>query len=128
MYLLRAYRSLFTLIQLTFIIITLLSNATSVFNSMKLIHFNFRFRRGQPEKMSNEKSIHSAGIGEIHIMPIDEIIRPIPSVLDPAKVNAIAETLQTDPQTIPPIDVKNSIYCPKNRFNLLFSFSAGFVD
>jgi uncharacterized ParB-like nuclease family protein len=43
--------------------------------------------------MSCDKSIHSAAIDEIHVMPISAIIRPIPSVLDEAKVNSLVATL-----------------------------------
>jgi uncharacterized ParB-like nuclease family protein len=41
-----------------------------------------------------DKSVHSAGIQEIHVMPIKEIIRPIPSVLDESKVDSLVETLK----------------------------------
>lgn len=44
--------------------------------------------------MSENRSIHSAGVEEVHIMPIDAIIRPIPSVLDDDKVCSLAETLK----------------------------------
>lgn len=43
---------------------------------------------------SSGKSVHSANIAEIHEMPMSEIIRPIPSVLDDKKVDSIAEALQ----------------------------------
>ena len=41
-------------------------------------------------------------------MPISEINRPIPSTLDLNKVNSIAETLQSDPNSVPPLDVKKA--------------------
>ncbi|XP_003748437.2 RNA pseudouridylate synthase domain-containing protein 2 [Galendromus occidentalis] len=44
---------------------------------------------------------------EVHLMPFDVIVRPIPSVLDEAKVNSLIETLK-DPRKeheVPPIDV-----------------------
>lgn len=44
--------------------------------------------------MSEEKSIHSAGIEEIHVMPISAINRPLPSLLDDKKVDSIVETLK----------------------------------
>lgn len=56
--------------------------------------------------MSCDRSIHSDGIKEIYNMPISEINRPIPSVLDLNKVDSIAETLQSDPNSVPPLDVK----------------------
>jgi hypothetical protein len=55
--------------------------------------------------MNTERSIHSAGIDEIHNMPITEINRPIPSVLDPEKVDSIANTLEENPDAVPPLDV-----------------------
>lgn len=44
--------------------------------------------------MSCDRSVHSANIDEIHVMPIKEIIRPIPSVLDENKVDSLVETLK----------------------------------
>lgn len=44
--------------------------------------------------MSENRSIHSDGISEVHLMPIDAIIRPIPSVLDAEKVCSLAESLK----------------------------------
>jgi sulfiredoxin len=73
--------------------------------------------------MSTEKSVHSASIAETHLMPISEIVRPIPSELDMCKVDSIADTLkviqrtsannltlnceifQTNTDDVPPIDV-----------------------
>lgn len=59
--------------------------------------------------MSCDKSIHSAGIKEIYSMPISEIHRPIQSVLDLNKVDSIAETLQNEPNSVPPLDVNITI-------------------
>lgn len=56
--------------------------------------------------MSENKSVHSAGIDEIHIMPMSEIHRPIPSVLDLKKVESLAETLKKDSNSVPPLDVR----------------------
>jgi len=39
-------------------------------------------------------SIHAAGIGEIHDVPIADIIRPFKSILDKKKVVSLVETLQ----------------------------------
>lgn len=41
-----------------------------------------------------ESSIHSAGIKEIHKIPISIISRPIPSILNEDKVRSIMETIQ----------------------------------
>ena len=47
-------------------------------------------------KMDLEKSlsIHSASIGEIHDVPMTDIIRPFKSILDEQKVVSLMETLQ----------------------------------
>ncbi|CAO1396898.1 unnamed protein product [Diamesa tonsa] len=50
-------------------------------------------------------SVHSANISEVHLMPISDIIRPIPSLLDHDKVDSICETIKTSPTDVPPIDV-----------------------
>lgn len=58
------------------------------------------------QELGSEKtSIHSAGIEKVHIMPISEINRPIQSILDPEKVDSIANALQNDPLAVPPLDV-----------------------
>ncbi|KAF7270448.1 sulfiredoxin [Rhynchophorus ferrugineus] len=52
-------------------------------------------------------SIHAGGITEVHEMPLAEIIRPIPPVLDEKKVASLMKTL-SDPKTadqVPPVDV-----------------------
>lgn len=38
--------------------------------------------------------MHSANISEVHLMPISDIIRPIPSLLDHEKVDSICETIK----------------------------------
>lgn len=42
----------------------------------------------------NSKSIHSSQISEVYEVPINVIIRPIPSELDESKVNSLMETLR----------------------------------
>jgi len=59
----------------------------------------------QVRTMSHGKSVHSANIEEIHLMPIGEIIRPIQPELDEKKVEEIAETLKANFDEVPPIDV-----------------------
>lgn len=52
-------------------------------------------------------SIHSTNIHEVHEMPMNIIIRPIPPQLDEQKVKSLMETL-SDPKKInevPPIDI-----------------------
>ncbi|NWZ30213.1 SRXN1 protein, partial [Asarcornis scutulata] len=50
-------------------------------------------------------SIHTQHIAAVHNVPMRVLIRPIPSVLDPGKVRSLVETLQEDPERVPPIDV-----------------------
>lgn len=40
-----------------------------------------------------DRSVHSAGIDEIHNVPMSVIHRPIPSVLDDDKVKSLMETI-----------------------------------
>lgn len=42
---------------------------------------------------SRYPSVHSAGITEVHDVPVRVIIRPIPPILDEEKVASIMETL-----------------------------------
>lgn len=39
------------------------------------------------------KSVHSAGIEQIHEMPLNEIIRPIPPQVDEEKIKSLMDTL-----------------------------------
>jgi sulfiredoxin len=45
-------------------------------------------------KMASDLTIHSAHIDDIYEMPIDQIIRPLPSILDECKVDSLVKTLQ----------------------------------
>jgi sulfiredoxin len=73
---------------------------------------------GSPKKdsrpFSGHRSIHSAGVGEVHLMPMAVITRPLASQVDENKVNSLIETLQqeekqgiagTRESAVPPIDV-----------------------
>ena len=44
--------------------------------------------------MASGNSIHSAGIKEIHQVPIKVITRPIPPILEEEKVNSLMRTIQ----------------------------------
>ncbi|XP_053427925.1 sulfiredoxin-1-like [Nycticebus coucang] len=50
-------------------------------------------------------SIHSGCIAMVHNVPLSVLIRPLPSVLDPAKVQSLMDTIQEDPDSVPPVDV-----------------------
>ncbi|NXF94909.1 SRXN1 protein, partial [Eubucco bourcierii] len=50
-------------------------------------------------------SIHTKHIGAVHNVPMGVLIRPIPSELDAGKVQSLMQTLQEEPERVPPIDV-----------------------
>ncbi|NXC72180.1 SRXN1 protein, partial [Anhinga anhinga] len=50
-------------------------------------------------------SIHTQHISATHNIPMGVLIRPIPAELEPGKVQSLVETLQKDPERVPPIDV-----------------------
>ncbi|XP_017045618.1 putative sulfiredoxin isoform X1 [Drosophila ficusphila] len=54
-----------------------------------------------------DTTIHSAGIAEIHQVPMSVIQRPIPSVLDEKKVESLMETIkgESSEDEVPPIDL-----------------------
>ncbi|KAH8304622.1 hypothetical protein KR018_003717 [Drosophila ironensis] len=56
---------------------------------------------------NTEATVHSAGIAEIHNVPMAVIQRPIPSVLDEQKVLSLMETIQGEgsEDEVPPIDL-----------------------
>ncbi|XP_036958735.1 sulfiredoxin-1 [Acanthopagrus latus] len=58
-------------------------------------------------KNSDNRSIHSDSVEEVHNVPMNVIIRPIPSVLDELKVQSLMNTIKEAANTrvVPPIDV-----------------------
>nr|XP_046252630.1 sulfiredoxin-1 [Scatophagus argus] len=56
---------------------------------------------------SDNRSIHSDSVEEVHNVPMDVIIRPIPPVLDELKVQSLMHTIKetADLSVVPPIDV-----------------------
>lgn len=56
---------------------------------------------------SDNTSIHSDSVKEVHLVPMHVIIRPIPSVLDERKVQSLMNTIKetADTSVVPPIDV-----------------------
>ncbi|XP_010888898.1 sulfiredoxin-1 [Esox lucius] len=56
---------------------------------------------------SDPKSIHSDSVEDVHNVPMEVIIRPIPPVLDECKVQSLMGTIKesTDISTVPPIDI-----------------------
>ncbi|XP_027476572.1 sulfiredoxin-1 [Zalophus californianus] len=58
-----------------------------------------------PSSGAQGGSIHSGCIAAVHNVPLSVLIRPLPSVLDPAKVQSLVDTIREDPDSVPPIDV-----------------------
>ncbi|XP_078111778.1 sulfiredoxin-1 [Sander vitreus] len=57
--------------------------------------------------VKNNRSIHSDSLDEVHNVPMEVIVRPIPPVLDELKVEALMKTIKetADISVVPPIDV-----------------------
>ncbi|KAF1390116.1 hypothetical protein PFLUV_G00054770 [Perca fluviatilis] len=57
--------------------------------------------------VKNNRSIHSDSLDEVHNVPMEVIIRPIPPVLDELKVQGLMKTIKetADISVVPPIDV-----------------------
>ncbi|KAA8591352.1 sulfiredoxin-1 [Etheostoma spectabile] len=57
--------------------------------------------------VKNNRSIHSDSLDEVHNVPMQVIIRPIPPVLDELKVQGLMKTIKetADISVVPPIDV-----------------------
>ncbi|XP_040912324.1 sulfiredoxin-1 [Toxotes jaculatrix] len=58
-------------------------------------------------KNSDNRSIHSDMVEEVHNVPLNVLIRPIPPVLDELKVQSLMDTIKeaADISVVPPIDV-----------------------
>ncbi|KTF84472.1 hypothetical protein cypCar_00002155 [Cyprinus carpio] len=65
------------------------------------------FTRNMGSLIGENRSIHSDNIQDVHNIPMDVIIRPIPPVLDEQKVQSLMTTIQEDADisVVPPIDV-----------------------
>uniref|UniRef100_A0A8C2I028 Sulfiredoxin-1 n=1 Tax=Cyprinus carpio TaxID=7962 RepID=A0A8C2I028_CYPCA len=65
------------------------------------------FTRSMGSLSEENRSIHSDNIQDVHNIPMDVIIRPIPPVLDEQKVQSLMTTIQEDADisVVPPIDV-----------------------
>ncbi|XP_060913826.1 sulfiredoxin-1 [Labrus mixtus] len=64
-------------------------------------------RNMSSESIQSGQSIHSDNIKEVHHVPMDVVIRPIPPVLDELKVQSLMNTIKesADISVVPPIDV-----------------------
>lgn len=56
---------------------------------------------GQEPGGAQGGSIHSGCITTVHNVPISVLIRPLPSVLDPAKVQSLVDTILVSPRSLP---------------------------
>ncbi|KAM6977575.1 sulfiredoxin-1 [Aplochiton taeniatus] len=57
---------------------------------------------------TKSNSIHSDNVEEVHNVPMDVIIRPIPPMLDELKVQSLVNTIKesgADINNVPPIDI-----------------------
>ena len=77
------------------------NNRYHAFVSTSCSNYNSIFLRTFYKRMSSdsviresELTVHSAHIDDVYEMPIDQIIRPLPSVLDECKVDSLMKTLQ----------------------------------
>ncbi|KAM4571922.1 sulfiredoxin-1 [Fundulus diaphanus] len=59
------------------------------------------------ERGTNNRSVHSDTIEEVHNVPMQVIIRPFPPELDEQKVQSLMDTIKetADISVVPPIDV-----------------------
>ncbi|XP_018542863.1 sulfiredoxin-1 [Lates calcarifer] len=59
------------------------------------------------DKHSDNRSIHSDMVEEVHHVPLNVLIRPFPPVLDDLKVQSLMDTIKetADVSIVPPIDV-----------------------
>ncbi|XP_065103248.1 sulfiredoxin-1 [Paramisgurnus dabryanus] len=65
------------------------------------------YTRNMGSLKSENRSIHSDNIQDIHLIPMDVIIRPFPPELDEQKVQSLMTSIQegSDISGVPPIDV-----------------------
>ncbi|TNM86696.1 sulfiredoxin-1 [Takifugu flavidus] len=59
------------------------------------------------DRNHDNRSIHSGNVEEVHNVPMQVIVRPIPPVLDEQKVQSLMKTITetADLSVVPPIDV-----------------------
>ncbi|XP_070767118.1 sulfiredoxin-1 [Enoplosus armatus] len=72
-----------------------------------LPHKNMSVTSSQSGVEDVNRSIHSDTVEEVHNVPMDVIIRPIPPVLDELKVQSLVNSIKetADISVVPPIDV-----------------------
>lgn len=75
----------------------LLNSTKCLQKSLVVSHRNkWRMSTGANKDLNNSdnRSIHSDNIEEVHNVPMDVITRPIPSVLDELKVQSLMKTIK----------------------------------
>ncbi|XP_058244593.1 sulfiredoxin-1 [Hemibagrus wyckioides] len=72
-----------------------------------LRQFSLSGQHSMGSLQNENRSIHSDNVEEVHNIPMDVIIRPIPPVLDEEKVQSLMDTIRetSDIRVVPPIDV-----------------------
>ncbi|MCI4380733.1 hypothetical protein PGIGA_G00243330 [Pangasianodon gigas] len=88
----------------------MLQTSTFIYSRLT-VHFLRQFGLSSQHSMGSleneNRSIHSDNVEEVHNIPMDVIIRPIPPDLDEDKVQSLMDTIKqtSDIRVVPPIDV-----------------------
>ncbi|KAM6924490.1 sulfiredoxin-1 [Xenentodon cancila] len=62
---------------------------------------------GASDSTHENRSVHSDAVEEVHSVPLQVLVRPVPAQLDEIKVQSLMDTIQrtADISLVPPIDV-----------------------
>ncbi|KAL7743772.1 hypothetical protein ACLKA6_016831 [Drosophila palustris] len=83
------------------------SNLHLQFHTKEATTTRAKFANNNSNSTEMDTTIHSAGISEVHNVPMSVIKRPIPSVLDEQKVQSLMDTIEaeTGEDDVPPVDI-----------------------